>query len=130
MKTITLETAQQLKAAGFPQNAEYYWASGDDNPTRSATEQMKWRLRTKQELKQAPAQGTRYAAPTAEEVLEQLPDRVDQYRLIILKSKGWFTVQYGTVRPVAFSEVAQSLAEAAALLWLDLKKEGILKNGA
>jgi len=96
MKTVTLETAQQLKAAGFPQNAEYYWASGAGSTTRSAPEQLKWQLRTKQELKHDPAQVKRYAAPTAEDVLEQLPDRVDQHRLIILKSKGWFTVQYGT----------------------------------
>src|SRR4051794_14307444 len=90
IKTISLKLAEQLKESGFPQDAEYKWirlkgqaifklVQGD---VGNYDGQLCWNAPIGQGmlfLEEA------YAAPTAEEILEQLPK--ETYMLGFIKSK-------------------------------------------
>jgi hypothetical protein len=117
MKTVTLETAKLLKAAGFPQeNSHYYWKT--QNIYGVEKSQLVYDIAV-EDLK---GRRTLFAAPAAEEVLDQLPNgtriqkNVSNYSCSIHYPK-WSWV--GTTQ-------GENAAEAVAQIWLRLKKEGLL----
>ena len=139
MKTVTRETAKQLKEAGFPQDTYFFYTKNGERVTPMDMHN----------------QHLYYAAPTADEVLDQLPTTVrfpnggdkrnwqnvshipkkelEEMRFIgllgINKPNKW-VVLYQTYiilgNEIKASTGSDNLAEAAALMWLYLKKEGLL----
>ena len=113
---VTLETAQRLKAAGFPQTTREFWSG----PNRAVTE---WHVSQYKGVTDDWC-----AAPILTEVLEQLPVNNGGDKLTITKQhilKGGpesYSVGYGSIRPFAIRIGNPNPAEAAALLWLKLKE--------
>lgn len=137
IKTVTVETAKQLKAAGFPQNTFMmfgYW-HGEE-----------YSLQPKMSLYRhnGPDNTDQFSisAPTTDELMEHIPSGM--YRQVQLAFNLWhfgspriYAVQYEPVhwkitgdptRRQPFEAIVnESLPEALAELWLWLKVEGLLK---
>lgn len=124
MKTVILKTAKQLKANGFPQNSFFGWYK----PMEVWKTGVYWRA----------FKGS-FAAPTAEEVLEELPKHIgknENYQPVLTISIFDEDKESDLHWKVAYVEndkegsVIQfwdnSLAEAAGKCWLYFKKEGLL----
>ena len=117
---VSLDTAQRLKAAGFPQENLYSWWKDDDNGEiiwiETDDDDSEWGY----ELL--------CAAPILTEVLERLPVKHGGDKLTIIKQhilKGGpesYSVGYGSIRPFAIRIGNPNPTEAAALLWLKLKE--------
>lgn len=114
-KTVSLKTAQELKAAGFPQNTTHYSFRPDGEAF----------------ILQDPSKRREHyiAAPSSDEILEELPEEIkdnDDW-LTIQKANGLYCVmytQYGQPKP--YFENA-SLVEALSAMWLYLKQQGLLE---
>lgn len=123
---VTLDTAKQLKAAGFPQKTHFNWypphksIDGDWEISPGRT----WLT----------AAGQPCAAPTAQEIADQLPkskrwpsSRNDAYLSMYLDPNHKWGVGYeeeidyegGYFHVLEF---ANTMAEALALLWLKLQE--------
>jgi len=141
IKTVSLELAKQLKEAGFPQETAFSWVK-----PKEAMEYVLWHERqlTSDEVKD----WDDIAAPTAEEILDELPWKIEK----IWKApngneiKDWYLEIYkhdfdkkignsdkwnivyseGQVNWIHLSD--QSLAEAAGKMYIYLKKQGLLKG--
>lgn len=101
---VSLETAKKLRAAGFPQDASYWhWFGGEltDPNWISATEYDN---------------DHRFAAPTAQEIADQLPTGWE----VGPDHTGQYVVQAGGLQ--MNPEVGDTMAEALALLWLQVSK--------
>lgn len=116
---VTLDTAKKLKAAGFPQGTQllhiYRWT---DN---SMTE------RPPKFIHQLIRRGDRrldgfdvYAAPTAQEIADQLPAKsMGGYLRLSRSNTGWIA-GYGLS---GLQSNASTMVEALALLWLKLQED-------
>ncbi len=113
MKTVTLETAKKLKEAGFPQKTYMLWAVYVNERAILIPS-----YETSPEL--AVDGIVHYAAPTAEEVLDQLPE------CLISKTKDGYIIMCSQKEFERNTWKDESLAEAAAKMRLYLKKEGLL----
>lgn len=120
IKTVTLETAKALKEAGFPQITDLFWTEMDGS--MHITE-MRGIIHDD------------YAAPTSEEILEELASgiRIKAHHLYLQMGKmtdNLFTVSYRSMTDIEMDiqKDAESLPEALAAMWLYLKKEGLLKG--
>jgi hypothetical protein len=120
---VTLETAKKLKAAGFPQDCQFeYWVD-----TVGA-----WQAPRPTVLK--PTVRETYAAPTAQEIADQLPHFIGDYQLLTMIAYGVFgrpdtdTWQAGyfkvgnKVGKNITDGLAPTMAEALAALYLKLKE--------
>jgi hypothetical protein len=119
---VTLDTADKLNTAGFPQPlpSEYAWAL-----TPSARG-LNWELY--RNFKPADPRVMWYAAPTAQEIADELPICIEasqhngwrnRYLVVSRTTKGW-TARYesdGARR----KKPAPTAAEALGLLWLRLQ---------
>jgi len=119
MKTlcVSLETAKALKAAGWTKPTVFAYRMLDGE----------WKLDYFHEL----FAGEKLSAPTAEEVLRELPEKIDlkEWRrdlqfLFIAPEKGKWEVSYGEFKK--FRD--KSLSEAAAQMWLWCVSEGHIKS--
>lgn len=137
MKTVSIELAKQLKDKEFPQeNSYFYWTfwSSKEKP------KPKNILMNKEEIKH----GTnisinikKIAAPIAEEILDQLPwsfrPKEDNMHEIEIFKTGKWSINYRN-RVDGFSMLLEGderifetiLADAAAQMWLYLKKNNLL----
>lgn len=113
MRTVNLELAKQLKEAGYPQRpVKYYWS--EDKPTgeallRNFLKHSDWEIY--------------YASPTADEILEQLPQTAwETYNLL----GGRYVIWYRDAQKNRVEFIEDTLSDAAAKMWLYLKKEGLL----
>lgn len=121
MKTVNLQLSKQLKEAGYPQISAFDWVEIDDN------EYLLMGRKNIQKIDEGCI-----SAPTADEILDRLPRKIE-------KSKNAFWLQVETMANgkdwacqyrnynmclVFFEEM--SIANAAALMWLYLKKEGLV----
>jgi len=139
MKTVTLETAKKLREAGFPQETHHKWIEGSngqgvyflDCDLRVIASHKGWDI---------------VAAPTAEEVLDQLPawikmeDDEGQAYLIVEKyeDENNENCNYKVKYESAYAEYPEpsrlidedlwfvTLAEAAAKMWLYLKEHKLI----
>lgn len=134
MKIVSLELAKQLKEAGYPQNySEFYWLT---------------RFQEKESIlqnKSAIAMGIYYdqsiSAPTADEILEQLPFRLDHSRehyLIIGKQyMGHYAIGYCYKKRSSHMNIMinqkgniifvdPELPNVLAKMWLHLKENNLL----
>jgi hypothetical protein len=126
---VTLETAKKLKAAGFPQariKMEHWWiqneegfvslevmglrsGEGDSYFYPRVYENHGWDV---------------YSAPTAQELASRLTWGNHSVQLTLVKRKdGKYAASYAAVDGSAsFVEVADTMAEALAALWLKLEE--------
>jgi len=125
--TVTRETGERLKAAGFPQDTAFAWRHSKWQtvpPPGDATEVCM-------------AESSRFyricAAPTLEEVLRELPAcpmiEGERYRasLAMWSPSEWMVSMEQPVKHFSIDFAQHSSpAEAAALLWLSLHADGLL----
>jgi hypothetical protein len=123
MKTVSLDLSKKLKEAGYPQEGYFVWTLlpndlYSDKPTGYSYQCMP---------AVAVSQGG-IASPTADEILEQLPEGTD----FIKTAKVWRGFNEAR-KDYLFScsvddhkEFGTSLADAAAKMWLYLKEQGLL----
>lgn len=105
---ISLKTARKLKAAGFPQlEVTSQWIQRIPD--------VKWYLSTDGTHRTA---SNWCAAPTAQELADQLPDYVEVGRF----GDGWFAAQAETAMSPDTAELGNTMAEALASLYLKLNK--------
>lgn len=107
---VTLETARKLKAGGFPQDTYSVWSEQADNRnviTRNWPEHKPEYI---------------WAAPTAQELADQLPEWNEKLRssVTIDKSQGRWSARYGLMAPVPLEARGDTMVEALAALWLEL----------
>lgn len=119
MKTVNLELSKALKEAGYPQETEFcYYRNAETYHF----------LRNPMGGKMLPMKEKTFASPTADEILDQLPDYNERKDHLVLykddrpESVKW-ELSYDGNNPT-FSD--DSLANACARMWLYLKKEGLL----
>lgn len=127
IKTVSLETALALAEAGFLEDGIHFFWGRRKNPFGG---HYKHDLFSSTE----PGLIECVAAPTSDEILEELPYRIaalkpQQYilELVIHKHSGDFTVGY---RGEPFTRnkwiTSESLPEALASMWLWLHKEKLV----
>lgn len=133
IRTTSLETSKALKENGFRQDAYFNWLE-------MITEQGGvLRLIPQESLSNKYSDiSNYYAAPTSDELLEELPESVTEhgvrYSMEIVRHKLFdekkFFISYedndGCMLRQECSD-NESLPEALAACWLFLKKEGLIK---
>lgn len=147
MKTVNLELSKQLKEAGYPQeSAEHEYCGGhvwyhDDQIEGKFEECGSTDLLGKDQYCNKEELTCEYfiASPTADEILDKLPEHVGEILkkgsggLTISKYKDEYAVWYCSAkdRTSLFGPTLThfgTLADAAAQMWLYLKKEGLLEE--
>lgn len=122
MKTTSLELSKQLKEAGYPQEDHAHYWGGIGN----------WGLWCKHVIDDMDSRETRFewvASPTADEILDVLPMDIKGHKSIQMgKWDGKYVIRYELLDNslAGFREDEESLAAAAAKMWLHLKKEGLI----
>ena len=117
---VSLDTAKKLKAAGWDKPTAFYWSdlTGIGN------------LLDARYMGGKPFESD-MPAPTAEEILRELPQYVKHTRLFIFpfaKPRCWAMVYGSAGLGKRFVEYRRdSLAEAAAQMWLWCKKNNYLE---
>lgn len=133
MKTVSLQTAKALKEVGFPQESYFWWVFRNREDG--------WELEDSKiedygfggmaiEVEQ-------YAAPAAEEILDRLPKELKGLNLELLidiswqdKSEMWavgyFEAPVKAVRVYPYTTIEETIAEAAAQMYIFLKRSKIL----
>ncbi len=125
MVTTSLELSRKLKKAGFPQKVnEFYWAG-------KVYQEEPYTLLYLEEIKNI--KDYEYiASPTADEILDLLPKNIGIYYLNTSKLDDSWHCTYDFVNTAKakyerkHSEFSETLADAAALMWLFLKKENLI----
>jgi hypothetical protein len=120
----TLALCQQLKAAGFPQDTALVWMRDNDSQQISVVE----RSRTEEILDLKGEVTVLCAAPTAEEILRELPETYDSdYYLSAVLRKGYAHVGWYDWDDEYLGHVdegeGQSLVQAAVLAFLWWKEQ-------
>lgn len=108
IRTVSLETAKKLKDEGFIQGTDLFWTEVDGS------------------FQITPMRGIihdDYAAPTTDELLEELPWEINMNELTIEKGRLGFLIKYGEISIYEQKELCECLAQ----MWLFLKKEGLLE---
>ncbi len=124
--TVSLEWAKKLKEAGWPQGKGYFYRVVDKT----------WYQEECEPRRRWVAKGYQfYSLPTAEEILRELPQTMDGYRLTIypIWDVGAWCVTYLAPdhtphEALEIDYVDKSLANAAAEMWIYLKKNNLLPN--
>ncbi len=117
---VTLDTAKKLKAAGWSQEEsehDYFWTTPSSGLAAGRFT-----------LRHMPGNGETFAAPTAQEIADQLPERthiertfimpMDEREYIYLAWSGFRGYNVPEDNPVR----ADTMAEALALLWITLQE--------
>ncbi len=74
-----------------------------------------------------------YEAPIAEEILEELPNTINEFDMTVIKGENEFLVGYYTYsnrEPLEYkyAERGTRLPDVLALLWISLKQSNLLTN--
>lgn len=138
IKTVSLDTAKKLKEVGFKQNSALYWfAFGHGVREWQITDRILDNKSIKgwRNFENNNRETVMYAAPTSDEILEELPCNIKKERRIywlkIKKDKEGFLIYYvddyggdEMDELAVFQEVI--LCESLAAMWLYLKQQGLL----
>lgn len=129
MKTVSLESAKQLKEKGYPQQSSYFWWT---SALRTNGKEEFYLpndfIVDIGELNEFDYRKD-YAAPTVDEVLDLLPERIEGYKTLGMgKVMGEWVIGYQKIgnELQAIRTVDKSLADAAAKMWLYLKENNLL----
>ena len=134
INTTSLPTSKALKDAGFSDNTEFYWYED--------------KLIHKEKDKNYMAHTYAIAAPTTDELLEQLPKKINtknqNWELHILCNEDSFGVSYKTIISKEYNHFLggkkfeycwdylyatcqHELSESLAQMWLYLKQQNLIK---
>lgn len=132
IKTVSLDMAKLLKENGFRQDTSLIWAKPFDINNNFTGDELE--VETNDWLRYQGMQHAIFcAAPTTDELLEELPEEIETIAkgsLTINKLNNKYEVLYddGLERLVCLMICTnESLSEALASMWLYLKREGLLK---
>jgi hypothetical protein len=126
--TTSSELSKELKENGFKQNSFFWWTNELDSESGGfINELINIHAFEYDKLNDI-------SAPTAEELLEELPEIVWKkekiykipYRLIIHKGEKYY-VNYEADKSLHKGFLEEKLCNALAKMWLYLKKKGLLK---
>lgn len=106
---VSRDIAEQLKAAGYPQNTQFYWTTNVDFYLISAAARL---------MSNSSKNFT--AAPLSDEMLESLPTSI----LKLWKHSLGFSAGYAGTKDVSSDTPANALAQ----LWIWCKTNGYLEN--
>lgn len=133
MKTVSLEIAKQLKEAGFPQKSDMIWLNIDDE-----IELLHISKIFKPHL---PLHTISYAAPTAEDILDLLPERITHRRCLymtptaeeLLPDENNYYVFYEKASTLGEETGnpefgGKTLVEALAKMWIYLNENDFLEK--
>lgn len=141
--TVSLEKAKALKEAGWPQedSALITWWENDgcpffSHPTKGKPEAFYGLLWQPQMDSTGTCKCKKYAAPVSEEILRRLPqlkttrNRIFDLQCRRLEQGGWFVCyRYSNAtRQTKYQARGDSLADAAASLWIYLKTNNLLPS--
>jgi len=121
----SLELAKQLKEAGYPQESLFEWVNTKGGFTKLIS------VYSGDEISTEVVYGKiidRFAAPTATEIGEQLPENVMSFKAPT-PSKDWICRFYdytGTFEFDSYQEIEKTEADARAKMWLYLKSNNLL----
>jgi len=133
MKTVSLELAKALKEAGFSQESDIYWVWSTDE------ERYVQRIKNAMLYYASKDLGLNIAAPTADEILNLLPMEIvgEDGNIYILVIEKIDTLRWGIKYITDFPERTENkrlntewdmdITNAAAKMWLYLKKESLLE---
>lgn len=138
MKTVSLELSKELKEAGYPQNTVHHkWHEYDKSDEFYIGE--KDRLFTHAEWEEFteeynPSEGSFFASPTADEILDLLPKKIKGTKRGVLhwlqveitEENGWSCQYFNPNFGVIHFEESNTLADSCAKMYLYLRKEGLL----
>lgn len=130
MKTVSLELEKLLKEKGFPQETAFYLINWHQDASNEKDE-LKYGKPDKDLMYFT------YAAPTADEILDLLPDHIKKdgefYFIVIIKTPTEYGVRYENSGKIDYigtdgggGILEDSLADAAAKMWLYLKENNLL----
>lgn len=127
MKTTNLELSKQLKEAGYRQVAYLYHIQYSDDPqTNRSTLATYSNLDFEYQHPDKEHDKRRFASPTADELLDQLPSILKGKFLNLYKRVDGWHISYELPDRFFHREVETDLADAAAKMWLYLKKQNLL----
>ena len=113
IKTVSFQRAKQLKEAGFPQRTALFWVG----LTAVSAKLVQYPNLT----------NVTYAAPTAEEIVERVPNKVEIDNTIWEIQLEWtlneWHVTYGAFGLTTKSE---TITDALALMYLALQEQDLL----
>lgn len=129
--TVTLETAKKLKAAGFHQSTLFHHVITPEHKGLEGQVYGERSYITSYDLSIKNDDEDYIAAPTAQELANQLPSlagRDDKFQLQITKAtneyQAWYSpIDDSTSLSHLYFEQADTVAEALALLWLKLQED-------
>lgn len=144
MKTVSLELAKQLKSAGFPQESEFWYKkilTSDKLPSLIHLNKVEVELAKIASYKSG-LSANYCSSPTADEILDHLPDRIVADEAMCFDLNIWSNPSYprwvvsywwdeDTRRKSGMDNKNisdNSLADAAAKMWLYLKNNNLLKG--
>lgn len=133
MKTVSLELSKQLKEAGYPQEGEFVYLVDKWGLRDNAF----WRLEDLSDSDinhfDASKDCNIFSSPTADEILEIIPIPLKagaNYRPVLSRSPQTGKWEIILIHPTNGNDYkvfkGESLANAAAVMWLYLKKEGLI----
>lgn len=139
MKTVSLELAKQLKEAGYPQEGYFFWwVNVTDKSQNPILAHFQGTQSNEDYLNEHEDKYEFFAAPTADEILDRLPKKITvsemDYFLDVYHEEDvldeW-VVAYNYIRHnLGFKshhrEMEETIADAAAKMWLYLKKEKLI----
>lgn len=126
--TVSVDTARQLKAAGFPQETEFWWINTSHRVTADGKRINYYnRLGYKTDLDHLASLHEDLAAPIAEEILQTLPGAFGRDNSIHIPTfikddaiyMAFFTSDDSSDTLPSFRE--HTLAEALAQMWLFMR---------
>lgn len=129
---VTLDTAKKLKAAGFPQRTYYMWryhlpngGSALNTTEYHTTQNEVHKIRNRPDVQERfESENEFYAAPTAQEIADQLPEGTSVAKAIgskLINSKNLYNAWGGDDEDLPIMYGA-TMAEALAALWLKLQE--------
>lgn len=133
MKTVSLETSKLLKEKGFRQDTQWYWIEEHQfNQHKIYSIELLCQLSSSELIHKS------FAAPTTDELLEELPcvivkeqepkKDVNCWLQIDKTGDTEYLVRYVHSQSELCSYNGESLPEALAQMWLWLKSEGLLEG--
>ena len=119
INTTSLDLSKQLNEVGYPQNTHFKYVGGKCGSARELIFELKSSFMVDDFLI--------YAAPTAEEVLENLPTTITKFRnrLIIEKQTIGYQAYYAGMIGKTF-QGNSTLAETVGNMYLCLRKQGFI----
>lgn len=129
MKIVSLELAKQLKKAGYPITTQFHYRYPvDDLGKKSGEVFIEYNNPDNPSCFDAGHDHEPVPAPTADEILDRLP-KERYYTCVKTNTDRWRVAEFGEnglAEEGKTSFIAESIADAAAKMWLYLKENDLL----